>query len=119
MFEGVGFILGLTVSMFEINTAGFFPKYKGDILKEIQSQWKMIYNRSPDHSDPHSHEDIDDVDPMDEIVVFHNTSDSVHKDEDILAKELSDKVKVLCWIMTQPPNHAKKVCTNPIKVFSV
>ena len=45
-----------------------------------------------------------------EIVVFHNTKESVfHKDEDGIARELAEKVKVLCWVMTQPDNHKSKV----------
>jgi hypothetical protein len=32
----------------------------------------------------------------------------VHLGEDVEAKKLAKKVRVLCWIMTNPTNHAKK-----------
>ena len=45
-----------------------------------------------------------------EIVVFHNTKESVyHKDEDGITRDLAEKVKVLCWVMTQPGSHKSKV----------
>ena len=47
-----------------------------------------------------------------EIVIFHSSNESIHKDEDIVARELAQKVKVLCWIMTQPDNHKGKVREN-------
>ena len=31
-----------------------------------------------------------------------------HETENYLAKQLSEKVKLLCWIMTQPASHEKK-----------
>ena len=36
-------------------------------------------------------------------VVFHS------REEDKLAAELAEKVKVLCWVMTGPTNHQAKV----------
>ena len=36
-------------------------------------------------------------------VVFNST------EEDKLAAELAEKVKVLCWVMTGPSNHQAKV----------
>ena len=47
-----------------------------------------------------------------EIVIFHSSNESIHKDEDIVARDLAQKVKVLCWIMTQPDNHKGKVRRN-------
>ena len=118
MILGIGFILGLSVSLFEVNTSGFIPKYRGDFIKDLQSQWRRIYNQNhPDHSDPHSHEDMEDADTVDEVVIFHNTSESIHKDEDIIAKELSENIKVLCWVMTQPSNHVTKVRISIIYNF--
>ena len=34
---------------------------------------------------------------------------SVNKDEDLEASEMTEQVRVLCWIMTQPQNHKIKV----------
>ena len=37
---------------------------------------------------------------------YFNKNDSLHRDE---ARDLTRKVSVLCWIMTQPENHKIKV----------
>ena len=58
---------------------------------------------------PHTHEDLEDAEGPEEVVVFHSINETVHKDEDKIARVLSDNVKVLCWIMTQPKNHKTKV----------
>ena len=39
----------------------------------------------------------------------HLKDEEDHRDEDSVAAELAGKVKVLCWIMTSPKNHDKKV----------
>lgn len=38
----------------------------------------------------------------------HHADEAHHHGEDILAKELKKKVRVLCWVLTNPDNHAKK-----------
>lgn len=39
----------------------------------------------------------------------HGNDEPVHRDEDrSVADELAKKVRVLCWVMTQPNNHKKK-----------
>ena len=42
-------------------------------------------------------------------VVLHSKDEEAHKDEDEVAGELSEKVRVLCWIMTAPKNHESRV----------
>jgi glycoprotein-N-acetylgalactosamine 3-beta-galactosyltransferase len=32
----------------------------------------------------------------------------IHVGEDVEAKKMAEKVRVLCWIMTNPKNHEKK-----------
>ena len=110
----IGFIFGLSVSLFTINKTQYLPNYSRNFLRTLQSQWSQYYNSEegshPPHGHAHSHEDLEDAEGPDDIVVFHNTNESVyHKDEDGMAKELAEKVKVLCWIMTQPKNHKSKV----------
>ena len=39
----------------------------------------------------------------------HLKDEEAHRVEDSEAAELAGKVKVLCWIMTSPKNHDKKV----------
>lgn len=58
--------------------------------------------------DPHSHEELEDAAGPDQPVAFHGTDEEFHKDEDILAKEIAEKVRVLCWVMTNPKNHELK-----------
>ena len=41
-------------------------------------------------------------------VVFHD-SEHVHDGEDAVARDLAKDMRVLCWVMTQPANHEKKV----------
>ena len=102
------------------------------ILSDLQSQWRQwgaqnnqTNSRYPaplnDHvnrnktnlhkidNHAHSHEDLEDAEGPDDIVIFHNENETLHKNEDNVAKELAQKVKILCWIMTQPANHKSKV----------
>ena len=73
-----------------------------------KSQWSLYYKSA------FSQKDLPDTDGPDEIVVFHKENESVHKDMDLVARKLAERVRVLCWIMTQPDNHKSKVnfCTN-------
>lgn len=42
-------------------------------------------------------------------MVTHGSDEPAHRDESrSIADELSKKVRVLCWVMTQPKNHQKK-----------
>ncbi|VVD02021.1 unnamed protein product [Leptidea sinapis] len=42
-------------------------------------------------------------------VVEHSSDEPVHRDEDrSVADELAKRVRVLCWVMTQPSNHQRK-----------
>ena len=42
--------------------------------------------------------------------MFHSKEEKAHtRDEDKLAEDLAEKVKVLCWVMTGPDNHQAKV----------
>ena len=104
----IGCIFGLSVSLFTINTTQYLPNYNRNILRLLQSQW-FHYNLRPSHGHAHSHEDLENEEGPPEIVMFHNGNESVHRDEDLVARQLAEKVKVLCWVMTQPKNHKSKV----------
>lgn len=66
------------------------------------------HSHDDDHHDPHHHKSMDSVKGPDSPVSFHSHDESFHKDDDIVAKNLSKKVRVLCWVMTNPENHDKK-----------
>ena len=104
----IGCIFGLSVSLFTINMTQYLPNYNRNILRLLQSQW-FHYKIRPSHGHAHSHEDLENEEGPPEIVMFHNGNESVHRDEDLVARQLAEKVKVLCWVMTQPKNHKSKV----------
>ena len=116
----IGFIFGLSVSLFTVSKTQYLPNYSKNLLRSLQSQWSQYYNSEegshhPPNGHAHSHEELEEAEAPEEIVVFHNTSESVyHKDEDGVASELAEKVKVLCWVMTQPKNHKSKVQKEPL-----
>jgi len=58
--------------------------------------------------DPRSHADLENATGPLVDVVFHSPEEDAHKDEGLVAEELSKKVRVLCWIMTGPQNHQAK-----------
>ena len=108
----IGFILGLSVSLFTftISKTQYLPSYSRNILRSLQSQWSQYSNSDPGHlSHAHSHEELEDAEGPEEILVFHNTNSSVHREEDEVARQLAERVRVLCWVMTQPKNHKSKV----------
>ena len=101
-----GTIFGLSVSLLTIDMMQNMPQYK--------SRWSIldISERGPAqtyHGHAHNHKDLENATGPDEIVVFHKNNESVHKDEDEVARKIAEKVRVLCWVMTQPLNHKSKV----------
>lgn len=86
--------------------------------------WDSIYLRSSsilqydeyqsrlhhhDHDlDPHHHGQLDFAEGPKDVVSIHDHNELFHKDEDLVAQELSRKVRVLCWVMTNPKNHETK-----------
>ena len=50
-------------------------------------------------------------------MVFHSLKEDAHKNEDVVAQELSKNVRILCWVMTGPENHQSKVRT--LKTYAV
>ena len=57
---------------------------------------------------PESHDHLENVVGPVKEVKFHNSMEPNHYHEDDDAKDLYDKVKVLCWVLTSPANHEKK-----------
>lgn len=61
------------------------------------------------HSDSHGHgQDSSELLPHPQEFGAHGNDEDFHKDEDIVARKMAEKVRVLCWIMTSPSNHEKK-----------
>lgn len=58
--------------------------------------------------DPHSHQDMAHLKGPDVPVSFHDHNEEFHHEDDLVAKELAQKVRVLCWVMTGPKNHDTK-----------
>ena len=97
-----GTIFGLSISLLTIDMTQNMPQYK--------SQWSIFYNSVRGQAQTyHGHKDLENAKGPDEIVVFHKNNESVHKDEDEVARKIAEKVRVLCWVMTQPQNHKSKV----------
>ena len=109
-------MLGLSVSLFTLDTASLLPGYNANILGELGARWRQ-YQEPPPRAPPprpahaHSHEELEQEAGPEQELVFHAANQSVHRDEDTVAKQLAEKVKVLCWVMTQPRNHKSKVST--------
>jgi len=58
-------------------------------------------------SDPHGHNDIDAFNKSPEYT-FQANDEEEHRGEGKVAEQLAKKVRVLCWIMTNPENHERK-----------
>ena len=100
----IGLIFGLSVSLLKIELQ--VPNYKPQSSFFYKSERG---SSSLTNGHAHSHRNLQDVDGPEEILVFHKKNESVHRDEQLVARTLSEKVRVLCWIMTQPDNHKSKV----------
>ncbi|XP_076064620.1 glycoprotein-N-acetylgalactosamine 3-beta-galactosyltransferase 1-like isoform X2 [Oratosquilla oratoria] len=57
----------------------------------------------------HSHEELADAAGPEVPVPLHSQHEIHHKGESEVADQLKEKVRILCWIMTQPKNHDTKV----------
>jgi len=105
----VGFVLGLTVSHIFSNSQAL--AYKDDVLNALQYQWEHMKfeidktRQQPEDFSDHKH--MENVTGPTQTVIFHD-DEHVHDGEDIEAKKLSERVRVLCWIMTGPENHKSK-----------
>ncbi|XP_050544355.1 glycoprotein-N-acetylgalactosamine 3-beta-galactosyltransferase 1-like isoform X2 [Daktulosphaira vitifoliae] len=62
------------------------------------------------YRDPHSHGHNDDGETIDDNIEIksHGENETLHFQEDTVAQELKKKMRVLCWIMTNPNTHMKK-----------
>ncbi|KRT84392.1 hypothetical protein AMK59_1919 [Oryctes borbonicus] len=60
-------------------------------------------------SDPHSSHEMRDLAGPEQSPGEHHSDEEFHKQQDhSVADEMSQRVRVLCWVMTGPPNHEKK-----------
>ncbi|XP_054286879.1 glycoprotein-N-acetylgalactosamine 3-beta-galactosyltransferase 1-like [Macrosteles quadrilineatus] len=84
----------LSTTTYHIGEMAMFP------VRELDNDFRA--------SDPHHHSHLDNLPELKGDVGTHGHDEEFHKDEDIVAKELAQRVRVLCWIMTSPNNHQKK-----------
>ncbi|XP_075237580.1 glycoprotein-N-acetylgalactosamine 3-beta-galactosyltransferase 1 isoform X2 [Lycorma delicatula] len=106
----IGIIFGFTfayvllsTAMYDSNTVGYHPS----------RHLEMRHHHDPHTADEAERGEEDSEDGENGGVYgevgTHAADDEFHKDEDMtVAKELYEKVKILCWIMTTPKNHQKK-----------
>uniref|UniRef100_A0A0P4W8Q1 N-acetylgalactosaminide beta-1,3-galactosyltransferase n=2 Tax=Scylla olivacea TaxID=85551 RepID=A0A0P4W8Q1_SCYOL len=99
------FILTLGMGMF----CGFLSFYLLNSTVTVHPRY--IEGISPPqsiYSHPHSHEDLENAAGPEGNVAMHSHSEPHHAGEDLEAEQLKAKVRVLCWVMTNPKNHEKK-----------
>ncbi|XP_057321015.1 glycoprotein-N-acetylgalactosamine 3-beta-galactosyltransferase 1-like [Microplitis mediator] len=58
--------------------------------------------------DPHHYSELDNELGPNVEVNFHGNDEDFHKGEDKVAQEMAKKIRVLCWVMTNPKNHQTK-----------
>lgn len=99
------FILTLGTGMF----CGFLSFYLLNSTVTVHPRY--IEGISPPHSiysHPHSHEELENAAGPEGNVAMHSHNEPHHAGEDVEAEQLKAKVRVLCWVMTNPKNHEKK-----------
>ncbi|XP_057380449.1 glycoprotein-N-acetylgalactosamine 3-beta-galactosyltransferase 1-like [Daphnia carinata] len=79
----------------------FQPRFPGDGVNDA-------HGHGHGHRDAHNEEDMEIVDGPVRDFGVHDKHEDSHAGEDELARELREKVRVLCWVMTGPDNHEKK-----------
>ncbi|XP_042207567.1 glycoprotein-N-acetylgalactosamine 3-beta-galactosyltransferase 1-like isoform X3 [Homarus americanus] len=99
------FILTLGTGMF----CGFFSFYLLNSTVSVHPRY--IEGISPPQSiesHAHNHDELESAaGPMDNVAM-HSSHEAHHAGEAVEAEILKDKVRVLCWVMTNPTNHQKK-----------
>ena len=78
-------------------------------LSDLEAQCQRFYNLSG--RDGHEPDDPSKLEDQRTAAVSgpEREEEKTHQDEDKLAAELAETVKVLCWVMTAPTNHQAKV----------
>lgn len=76
-------------------------RYPGD-------QGEDAHGHGHGQGDAHNEEDMDALSGPVHDFGIHDNHEDAHAGEDEVARELKEKVRVLCWVMTGPKNHDKK-----------
>ncbi|KAI9554896.1 hypothetical protein GHT06_020174 [Daphnia sinensis] len=77
------------------------PRFPGDDGEDA-------HGHGHDHGDAHNEEDMESLAGPVRDFGLHGRHEDSHAGEDEVARELREKVRVLCWVMTGPKNHEKK-----------
>ncbi|KAK4006269.1 hypothetical protein OUZ56_011424 [Daphnia magna] len=75
------------------------PRFPGDDGEDAHGH---------DHGDAHNEEDMESLAGPVRDFGLHGRHEDSNAGEDEVARELREKVRVLCWVMTGPKNHEKK-----------
>uniref|UniRef100_A0A146LDU9 Glycoprotein-N-acetylgalactosamine 3-beta-galactosyltransferase 1 n=2 Tax=Lygus hesperus TaxID=30085 RepID=A0A146LDU9_LYGHE len=99
----IGIVLGFTFAYVLLISSNYYEDVRdlGGVFRERHT------HRNPDPHYAHDSED-DHVPEISGTFGTHSNDEEFHKGESVVAQELSDKVRVLCWVMTSPKNHDKK-----------
>ncbi|KAI7685438.1 Glycoprotein-N-acetylgalactosamine 3-beta-galactosyltransferase 1 [Sarcoptes scabiei] len=99
----IGMTFGFSFSYLLISVINWDLIYFKSI-KLFQLNHPQSFNHFDEDLDAHSHEQLDSITGPNIPITFHGSEEEFHK----VANHLSENIRVLCWVMTNPKNHQTK-----------